>query len=66
MAGAAGVSIGKVVTFSEGYTGGYMVQYANYAMRDMAVSAEAGVPAPSVEPGSKEITVNVSVTYEIE
>ncbi len=65
MAGAAGVSLGKVVTFSEGYSGGYPVQYANYAMRDMAVS-EAAMATPAMEPGSKEITVNVSVTYEID
>ncbi len=67
MASAAGVSIGRVVTFSEGYSGGfYPVQYAtNYAVRDMA-SSEMSSPAPAVEPGSKEITVNVSVTYEID
>ncbi|MCC7432027.1 SIMPL domain-containing protein [Candidatus Peregrinibacteria bacterium] len=64
MATAAGVKIGKVVTFSEGYNGGYMPQYANYAMKTMD-SAEGSV-APSVEAGSKEFTVNVSVTYEIE
>ena len=66
MAGAAGVSLGRVVTFSEGFTGGYpMVQYAtNYASRDMMVSAESA--APAIESGSKDVTVNVSVTYEID
>lgn len=66
MAGAAGVALGKVVTFSEGYTGGYPIQYANYAMRDMAVSSATPAPSTTIEPGSQEITVNVSVTYEIE
>lgn len=62
MSGAAGVKIGKVVTFSES-TNGYAVPYANFAVK--AMSDEASV-APSVEAGSKEFTINVSVTYEIE
>lgn len=65
MANAAGVKIGKVVTFSEGFGGGYMPQYANYAMKTMDMS-EGAVAGASVEAGSKEYTVNVSVTYEIE
>lgn len=63
MAGAAGVKLGKVVTFSEGYNA-YPMPYANFSMRagDVAESAVA----PALEPGSKEFTINVSVTYEIE
>ncbi len=68
MARAAGVSLGRVVTFSESDYGGYypMVQYAtNYSSRDMMVGAEMA-PAPAVEAGSKDVTVNISVTYEID
>lgn len=64
MASAAGVKLGRVVTFSEGYMNPYPPMYANYAM-DMAKS-EAGSVAPTIEPGSKELAINVSVTYEIE
>lgn len=66
MAGAAGVSIGRVVTFSEGFSGGGMVQYArNYAMSDMMMESSPSV-APGIESGSMDVTVNISVTYEIE
>ncbi len=64
MAAAAGVQLGRVITFSE--DAGYMPQpiYANYAM-DMVRTESAVAPAPSMEPGSKEISNTVSVTYEI-
>jgi uncharacterized protein len=64
MTKAAGVKLGRVVTFNEN-EGGYYPQpvYANYKM-DMAVAEAAGGAA--IEPGSKELNINVSVTYEIE
>jgi uncharacterized protein YggE len=63
MASAAGVSIGRVITFSEGYAPPVPV-YRGY---DMAYTTGAEIaPAPSIEPGSKELTVTVSVTYEIQ
>ncbi len=65
MAGAAGVNLGRVVTFSEGYSGGYMTQYA----RNFAVSEISMMDSPAasgIESGSMDVTVNVSVTYEIE
>lgn len=64
MASAAGVSLGRVVTFSEGYAPTPM-PYVNYAM-DMTKSAGMASQAPSIESGSKELTVSVSVTYEIQ
>ncbi len=64
MAKAAGVSLGRVVTFSENE--GYQPPiFANYAMKAMD-SAGAAVPAPTIEPGSQEMTLSISVTYEIE
>lgn len=57
--------LGRVVTFSEyqNYPGpiyrAYDMKSEVYGMGGSAVSA------PSVEPGSQEVTVNVSVTYEI-
>jgi len=63
MADAAGVSLGRVVTFSEGE--GYQPPvFANYAME--AKSMAGAVPSPTIEPGSKEMNLTVSVTYEIE
>ncbi len=64
MASQAGVSLGRVVTFTE-EAPAYPMPYYNFAME--AKSADmATAPAPQVEPGSKELTMNVSVTYEIE
>lgn len=64
MAKAANVRLGRVVTFNE--SGGYY-EPQPYMTRsfgaDMAVSESA---APAIEPGSQDVTVNVSVTYEIE
>lgn len=64
MTSSAGVKLGRVVTFSEGDS--YSPpRYANFAMDSM--KAESSVaPAPSIEPGSKEINLTVSVTYEID
>lgn len=63
MARAAGVKLGRVVTFSEGT----MYQppvYANYAM-DVMEKSVAGTSA-TIEAGSTDINISVSVTYEIE
>jgi len=63
MAKAAGVSLGRVVTFSEGE--GYQPPvFANYAME--AKTMDMAVPSAAIEPGSKELNLIVSVTYEIE
>ena len=64
MASAAGVKVGRVITFSES---GYNPPMPVYGGYDMAYATKAeAVPAPSIEPGSQELKVNVSVTYEIE
>jgi hypothetical protein len=64
MAKMNGVRIKRVVTFSD-----YQNNYPIYA-KSMSYGVGGGValesaPAPSIEPGSQEVTVNVSVTYEI-
>ncbi|MFA7685291.1 MAG: SIMPL domain-containing protein [Candidatus Gracilibacteria bacterium] len=65
MADAAGVNLGRVVTFSEGYT--YQPQmYANYKMDYAAEEAMPITAATPIQPGSKDFSMNVSVTYEIE
>lgn len=63
MAAAAGVRLGRIVTFYEN-AGGYPMPYYGDAI--MTKSEVAAAPAPTIEPGSREMVVNVSVTYEIE
>lgn len=63
MAGFAGARLGSVMTFSEGYGGGVPIFYK-------AMSAESGrggvaTPAPTIEPGTQDVTVTVNVTYEL-
>jgi len=64
MSEQAGVRLGRVVTFSED-AGYYPVPYGNFAMEAKSMGDAVPMMAP-VEPGQKELTMNVSVTYEIE
>jgi len=64
MAGLAGVGIGRVITFNE-EAAPQPPFFANYAM-EAKVAAPGVAPAPTIEPGSLEMTVTVSVTYEIQ
>ncbi|MBI4992068.1 MAG: SIMPL domain-containing protein [Candidatus Harrisonbacteria bacterium] len=57
------VRIGRVVTFSES-AGGYPPPIPVYETFGRG-GAFAAAKAPSIESGSQEVTVNVSVTYEI-
>ena len=63
LAEAAGVKLGKVVGFSESAGGAYPPPIF-YAKAE-AYGLGAGGPAPSVEQGSQDVIVNVSVSYEI-
>ncbi len=68
IAEAGGFSLGKLLAVNEGDFGPYydkfgrggdMVMAAGLASPEMA-------PAPVIEPGSEEVTVNVSLVYEIQ
>lgn len=63
MAKQNGARIRRVVTFSESQ-GGYYPRPVLEAYGKGAADL-AAVPAPSIEPGSQEVTVNVTVVYEI-
>ena len=63
MASAAGVKLGRVVTFSEGSS--YQPAQYNFAMNAKSMVQDEAVGA-SIQAGTKDITVSVSVTYEIE
>jgi len=60
MAGKNNVSLGEVVSFSE-YQGYVPVAYKNTLSMD--AGAGAAPVAPSIQPGSQEVTIQVSVTY---
>lgn len=64
LAQAAGVGLGRVVSFSEGDAYGGPIPY--YAKDMVADGRGGGGAAPSIDPGSQEIMVNVTVTYELE
>lgn len=61
LANAMGVSLVKVVTFSES-SGGNVPPMPFY--RDAAVAQNA-VTAPDIQPGELDVTANVSVTFEV-
>lgn len=65
LAKAADVKLGKLVSFSESSSGGYpQPVYRTYALEDSA-GFGGGDIAPEIEPGSQDITVYVTVTYEV-
>ncbi len=64
LAKAAGVKLGKLVSFNESIAGG--TSPMPYYRGEMDVKNEAmDAVAPQIEPGSQDIIVNVSVTYEV-
>lgn len=61
LAKAGGFRLGKIVSIHEGLSGpSYPIPF--YAQAEKAVGGEV---APQIEPGSQEVVVNVTVTYEI-
>jgi uncharacterized protein YggE len=58
----AGFTLGKIINYSEGF-GGYPQPIRMYAKTD---AAGTGVPETTqVEPGSGEVTIQVSLSYEL-
>ncbi len=66
LAKVAGVKLGKLVSFTESSSPVYPV-YRDYAMKsDVAgMGGAEALPAPTVEPGSQDVIINVMVTYEV-
>lgn len=64
MARAAGISLGKVKSFSENINSpmNYPMMYARDAVGTFGAEK---APAPQVEAGSQEVVVNVSLSFEI-
>ncbi len=64
MTGAAGVSLGKVVNISENnYFPETRVAYS--AANSMGAGAVPAPVAPTIQPGTQDITDTVSITYEL-
>ncbi|MDD5110140.1 MAG: SIMPL domain-containing protein [Patescibacteria group bacterium] len=65
LAQAAGVALGRIVSFAESGSGNVPQPYYARDAYGMGGGATA-VPAPVVEPGSQDITVSVTVGYELQ
>ena len=63
LATAAGVKLGKIVSFSESVSGGTQPPIM-YAKMD-AMGAGLAAPAPAIQTGSQDVIVDVTVNYEL-
>ncbi len=64
LADQVGIKLGRIVNFSEGGSNYYPVPM--YSDMALGMSAEVkSVAAPQIESGSQDVTVNVSISYEI-
>ena len=60
LADAAGFKVGRLLSIQEGF-----VSFPRYDDFVTLESAGRGAPAPTIEPGSQEVNVNITLTYEI-
>lgn len=65
IASAADIKLGRILSINESNQGGVQ-PYPYYAKMDgIGIGGEMGAPSPSIETGSNEITVNVTIEYEL-
>jgi len=64
VADAAGFSLGRLLAVDEGYAPYRVYNSLEYATESADSSGKISV-APTIEPGSQEVTVNVTLRYEI-
>lgn len=62
VAEAGGFELGKLLEISESFN----TPYYRTPMMDMAVKSESATVAPTIEAGSQEVTINVTLKYEID
>jgi len=62
IAKAGGFRLGRLLSISEG---GFYPQAYRFETLKADVSAPASLPSPTIEPGSEEVSVNVTMSYEI-
>ena len=67
LAHQAGVTLGKVINFSDDSMMPYPMNnyYSDSMMNEAKAVAAPSMPVPNLQPGSQDVIANVSVTYEI-
>lgn len=65
IAKVGGFSVGRLLSIEEGFSGPIYPMYER-AMGIGGAGLDAKTPVPSIEPGSEEVTVTVTLRYEIE
>ena len=65
LAGAAGISLGKIMNISENQGVSPIRAYAVPAGAGSDMALEKNVTQPEIQPGQTEINVTVSLSYEI-
>lgn len=64
IAHAGGFSLGKILSINDGYYPSY--RYQDRALDTATFSSESkSAPTPAIEPGSQDVTITVSLQYEI-
>lgn len=63
VADAGGFKIGKILSISEGYASAPV--YKMYAAESMDMGMGGEAPAPTIEPGSQDVTVNMTLVFEM-
>ncbi len=63
IARSLGVTLGRVVNFSES-TGGWPMPFS-YRAANQDMKLETGGAAPEITPGENKVTTNVTITYEL-
>jgi len=64
LAKISGAKLGKLVSFSEGSAGEPIPYYRSFGL-EAGVGGAADLKAPEIQPGSQDIVITASVTYEI-
>lgn len=64
IAKAGGFRLGKLISINEGWGGPIYARYESFGKGGDAIMPMAA-PAPSIEPGSQEVVVSVTLMYEI-
>ncbi len=65
VAKAGGFTLGRILGIQEGYTPGVYGGYGMGGVGAKMMSAEAA-PSPTIQPGSQDVNVSVTMQYEIE
>ena len=63
IAKAGGFKLGKLISVNEGWVG--PIPYARYEAFGKGGDGIAAAPSPTIEPGSQEIAISVTLVYEI-